>query len=350
MGLLPDVGIDTLLQDLKSVNALSKQRVGIVTNKCTLTKDRIPSAYALYDKIGDALKCILTPEHGWNGVIAEGVKIKDEVDGKTGLPVFSLYEGAVKPFDFLKVPPLDILIIDLQDVGLRCYTYAATCAKFLEKYEGDVIVCDRPNPLGPQRQGPTLDPAYRSLLAYLDVPFQHGETMGGLLSSFKRKLPFQVVECNPYHRPYAYPWHPPSPNLPSWQSVLLYPALVMLEGANISEGRGTSLPFTSLGAPDLDHKGLADFLNQLPYDGVVAHPITFIPKRSKWKGKKCNGVQLVLEECATFNAFSYGTDLLRFLRQHYKAFEWLPLSKGRFFIDALMGTTSFRQEVEEMTS
>jgi uncharacterized protein YbbC (DUF1343 family) len=346
MDVLPAVGIDILLQDPHALNTLSKQRVGIVTNKCTLTKDRIPSAYALYSKIGEALKCILTPEHGWSGVIAEGVKVADEVDSETGLPVFSLYEGGIKHFDVLKVPPLDTLIIDLQDIGLRCYTYAATCAKFLERYEGEVIVCDRPNPLGPQQKGPDLDPAYRSLLAYLDVPFQHGKTMGGLLSHFKEKLPLKIIDCEPYHKPYAYVWQPPSPNLPSWQSVLLYPALVMLEGVNVSEGRGTPFPFTSLGAPDLDHKELVDFLNQLPYEGVVASPITFVPERSKWMGKECQGVRLVLEEGAAFDAFSYGTDLLRFLRRQYTAFEWLPMPKERYFIDALMGTDSFRQEVE----
>ena len=351
---LPPSGIDFLLENRNLIHALSQKKIGILTNQSALTRNYIPSVEAIKEKLGAALKCILTPEHGWSGFVPEGVKIHHEVDPYLGLPLYSLYGGNKINFRDVNI---DTLIIDLQDVGLRCYTYTATCAKILEACSGsslEVIVCDRPNPLGPQRKGPTLDPHFRSFVGYLDVPFQHGQTTGELLSAFNQslantKLSLTVIPCQHDHTPYEYPWVPPSPNLPSWNAVLLYPALVLLEGTNISEGRGTSLPFTCFGAPKLNHHEVVDFINRM--DGIRARPLIFTPQSGEYRGKECHGAQLFITDVGKLDAFAVGLKILDFLRKYYSSFEWSKMTgkKQGYFIDYLLGTDSFRKDFEKET-
>ncbi|OJW51090.1 MAG: hypothetical protein BGO67_12225 [Alphaproteobacteria bacterium 41-28] len=345
---LPLTGIDFLLKDEKLLYHLAKKRIGILTNQSALTRDYKPTAQALSERLRAALTCILTPEHGWSGFIPEGVKVSDGFDSQLGLPIFSLYGMRQKSLHEIDI---DTLIIDLQDVGLRCYTYTATCAKVLEACAGsslEIIVCDRPNPLGPKQKGPALDPHYRSFVGYLDVPFQHGQTIGELLSTYNQplKLPLTVIPCQHDHKPYEYPWIPPSPNLPSWDSVLLYPALVFLEGTNISEGRGTSLPFTCLGAPGLDHQKLVDFINRM--DGIHARPILFTPQSGDLRGKECQGAHLFITDLNKLDSFSSGLKILEFLKRNYSPFEWTEMLDNQrgYFIDYLLGTDSYRKQLE----
>ncbi|MDZ4322579.1 MAG: DUF1343 domain-containing protein, partial [Alphaproteobacteria bacterium] len=274
---LPKSGIDSLLEDNETLKYLSSQKVGMITHQNALTQTYQVSAHALQEKIGPALKCIFSPEHGWSGQVAEGQKVANDFDPHLNIPIFSLY-GASSP----KELEVDVLVIDLQDIGLRCYTYGATCAQFLEKHSTlNVIVCDRPNPLGTCQKGPRLDPTFRSLVGYFDVPFQHGKTLGELLLNHNQNRAIRVVSYQHDHQPYHYPWISPSPNLPTWEAAMLYPALVLLEGTNISEGRGTSFPFTCLGAPGLDQESLLQFLK--PQKGIQARPLTFTPQSGKGK-------------------------------------------------------------------
>ncbi|MBP6952440.1 MAG: DUF1343 domain-containing protein [Alphaproteobacteria bacterium] len=341
----PSTGIDFLLRDANLLQHLSQKKVGLLTNQNALTQSYRLSAYALKEKLGESLRCLLTPEHGWSGQVAEGVKIGNGFDSHLNVPILSLYGGA----KISGAVDFDVLIIDLQDVGLRCYTYTTTCAKLLENLSDiEVIVCDRPNPLGSQFKGPDLDPAYRSFVGYLDVPFQHGQTIGELLSLHNQTTaqhPFTHLTCPHDHKPYAYPWIPPSPNLPSWESVLLYPALVLLEGTNISEGRGTTLPFTCLGAPELDHYALVNFINTI--EGIRARPLLFTPQSGKLTGKECQGAHLLIIDLKKFDAYTFGMHLLHFLRSHYPLFEWNKTAKDGFFIDYLLGTDSLRKSLEK---
>lgn len=337
---LPKSGIDSLLEDQETLKHLSFQRVGMITHQNALTQTYQVSAYALQEKIGSALKCIFSPEHGWSGQIAEGKKVANGFDFHLNIPVFSLY-GDSLPEEL----ELDILIIDLQDVGLRCYTYGATCAQFLDKHSSlNVIICDRPNPLGPRKKGAPLDPRFRSLVGYFDVPFQHGKTLGELLLSHTQNHKIRIVPFQYDHKPYHYPWIPPSPNLPTWEAVLLYPALVLLEGTNISEGRGTSFPFTCLGAPGLDQKSLLQFLNA--YKGIQARPLTFTPQSGKWKGKACTGAHLLLTDYSHLEGFELGGELVAFLKNTYASFEWIKDEKQNYFIDLLLGSDGFRKDLE----
>ncbi len=349
----PSFGIDFLLENKTLIHGFSQKKIGVLTNQSALTKNYTPSAYALKKQLGASLKCIFTPEHGWSGFVPEGVKVSHEVDLHLGIPVYSLYGGNKVNFREVNI---DTLIIDLQDVGLRCYTYTATCAKVLEACSDsslEIIVCDRPNPLGSHRKGPMLEPHFRSFVGYLDVVFQHGQTIGELLWAFNqslddRKLPLTVISSQHDHTPYEYPWIPPSPNLPSWDSVLLYPALVLLEGTNISEGRGTSLPFTCVGAPQVNHHELVDFINEV--EGVRARPLVFTPQSGEYRGKKCQGAQLFITDFNKLDAFSLGLKLLGFLRKYYSLFEWTEMmdEKPGYFIDYLLGTPSFRKSLDEI--
>lgn len=355
----PFFGIDKLLADKEKMQALLGCNVAVLTNQTTLTHEGIPSAYALSQALGGTLKMILTPEHGWSGKVAEGLKVESSHAQELDLPIISLYGGGESLRNVLHTYQLTDIIIDLQDMGLRCYTYVTTCAKLLEACSGrplKVWICDRPNPLGTVEQGPLLDPAHRSFLAYLNIPFQHGKTMGKLLQDFNETLgdgrvDLEILSCPPFHAPYAYAWYPPSPNLPSWEAALLYPALVLLEGVNVSEGRGTSYPFTCLGAPGLNSKKLVEFLNGLPNTGVRAEPLVFTPESGKLKGHECQGAHLFVEDYSKLNAFSLGLSMLGFLKQIYSAFEWTPCSSDQgnsgYFIDALLGTSAIREQIEK---
>ncbi|MBL8676952.1 MAG: DUF1343 domain-containing protein [Alphaproteobacteria bacterium] len=337
---LPRLGIDSLLEDKETLKYLSSQKVGMITHQNALTQTYQVSAYALKKKIGSALTCIFSPEHGWSGQVAEGRKVANGFDPHLNVPVFSLY--GTSP---LKEVEIDILIIDLQDVGLRCYTYGATCAQFLEKHPSlEVIVCDRPNPLGARQKGPPLGLAFRSLVGYFDVPFQHGKTLGELLLNHNQNHAIRILPCQHDHQPYHYPWVPPSPNLPTWEAALLYPALVLLEGTNISEGRGTSFPFTCLGAPGLDQENLLRFLKT--YKGIQARPLTFTPQSGKWKGEVCTGVHLLLTDYSHLEAFDLGLELVAFLKSTYASFKWVKGEKQNYFIDLLLGSDRFRKDLE----
>lgn len=352
---LPTCGIDALLQNEALLASLANKKVGFVTNQNSLTQKYQLSAHALAERLGKGLRCILTPEHGWSGFIGEGVKVGDGFDSTLQLPIFSLYGKSEKFLEFIQEEHIDCLLIDLQDVGLRCYTYVSTCAQLLEACSDlslEVIICDRPNPLGPHVRGPDLDLQFRSLVGYVPTPFQHGQTIGALLSAFNQtmattSLPLTVIPCQPYHQPYVYPWIPPSPNLPSWESVLLYPGLVLLEGANISEGRGTSLPFTCLGAPGLNNRLLVEYLNQIG-GAIQARPLTFTPQSGKHKGVECQGAHLLLLDPLNTDAVALGIQILSFLRKNYPEFTWEKMMnrKDEYFIDYLLGTDHFRKAID----
>ena len=353
----PSTGIDILLNDENLIKSLAKRKIGVITNQSTLTNEYKLIAYALVEKLGPAIKCVLTPEHGWSGFVAEGVKVGHGFDSALGLPILSLYGGEKKAQEFIVENGINTLLIDLQDVGLRCYTYTSTCAKVLEACAGspmDIIVCDRPNPLGFEQRGPLLETSYRSLVGYLNVPFQHGQTMGQLLSNHnqglgKKQLSLTVIPCQQDAQPYHYAWVPPSPNLPSWDAALLYPALVLLEGTNVSEGRGTSLPFSCLGAPGLDNEGLVNFLNGIEESGIRARPLAFTPQGSKFAHKECHGAHILITDPSKLEAFSLGIKILHFLKENYGDFKWEKMShkKEAYFIDYLLGTDLVRHALDQ---
>lgn len=350
---LPQTGIDILLKDNAQIQYLKGKKVGILANQSSVTSEFVQSATALHDLLGPSLSCLFAPEHGWSAFCAAGEDIKNAQEPYTNLPVYSLY-GPLFKKNLSVLENIDVLIIDLQDVGVRCYTYVSTCAKLMEyvslnKLPIEFIVCDRPNPLGTHVNGPLFNPEMRSLVSYVDVPFQHGKTMGEVLKKHNSTLPHAVslstITGSSTFHPHKHVWVPPSPGLPDWEAVLLYPGLVLLEGTNISEGRGSSLPFKCAAAPNLDDKKVVTYLNEIPDSGIKARSFSFTPQSSKFKGQTCQGVQIHIVDHQKVDGLRSGIHLLHILIQTYPLFQW-ELFREKYFIDSLTGSPNLRLSLD----
>lgn len=351
---LPHTGIDVLLNDPKKIEFLKGKKVALLANQSSVTSHFIPSAYALQDAIGTSLMSLFTLEHGWSAFCAAGKEIRNTQEPHTKLPVYSLY-GPLFKENLPRLKSIDILIIDIQDVGVRCYTYGATCAKVLEYSALEncplaFILCDRPNPLGTTIRGPGFNPDYRSLVNYLEVPFQHGETMGELLKTHNNALEnardLSVIPSSSPFDPEKNVWIPPSPGLPDWEAVFLYPGLVLLEGTNISEGRGSSLPFKCIAAPQLNFMHLVESLNGIPQNGIKARPFSFTPEGGKLSGQLCHGAQLHIMDYEKVNGLFIGIHLLHTLFHTYPNFEW-TYTHNKYWIDQLTGSPLLREFIEK---
>ena len=363
----PLAGIDRLLADADMVARLRRRRVGLLSNRACMTRDGAQTAHALARALGTGARGLVrlfAPEHGWS--VAEGAGVGDGIEPGLGLPVHSLYGPRRAPAPEA-LDDLDAVIVDLQDVGVRCYTYATTAALVLATLAGrrvEAIVCDRPNPLGTRVAGPMLDPDLRSFVGYFDMPYRHGRTLGTLLGDFTSwrldgKVELTVIPAGDEPLAPPGPWTPPSPALPDWEAVLLYPGLVLLEGTNVSEGRGTDAPFRSVAAPGLDGEALATHLNAVPETGVRASPTQYVPGSGKLVGKTCGGVRLEVPDPNTVDGLAFGVHVLAWLATRYADFAWTeatvpvaddsdPLqftARQGFFIDYLLGDTGLRQAI-----
>lgn len=359
-------GIDRLLDD--PGRWIGHRRVALLANQASLTSGGTPTLEALRAALGERLVALLAPEHGWSGFEDDATPVEDRRDPRTGLPVLSLYGPRRRP-DAAIMARFDAVVVDLRDVGVRCYTYGATVALLLEAARAsgvEVILCDRPALLGPLLDGPDLDPAWRSFLGYLPTPYQHGLTLGELARFYAARLggaPLKVIPVQGWRRGEreAGPFIPPSPGLPSREAVTLYPGLVLLEGTGLSEGRGTPLPFQLLGAPGLDGYELAREVNRLQIPGLLARPLVFRPDSGKLAGQTCQGVQLHLtgEGCRPLTAVMRILRLLfawgRVAWQSAAAMPWSGLPGAGepwhepvtgLLIDGLVGDTSVRQVIE----
>ncbi len=325
----PRLGIDRLLDD--PGRWLEGQRIGLLTNQAALTGDRRPTLEAVRRAPSLRLARLFTFEHGLSGFGEDARPVADAHDPRSGLPIISLYGPRRRP-SLSDLDDLDGVVVDVQEVGVRCYTYATTVALLLEaaaERGTPVVVCDRPGLLGPHVAGPALEPEHRSFLGYLGVPFQHGLTIGEALrwhaaSVLDGAAPLTVVPLEGWRRDTraAAAFVPPSPGLPTRDAVALYPGLVLLEGANLSEGRGTPLPFSLLGAPWLDGYRLSDELADLSLPGVWFRPLDFEPSIGPFAGRRCGGVQLHVEEADALRPLEAGVRILARLRERYPRLRW----------------------------
>ncbi len=348
-------GLDRLISDEIMIRRLATKNVGLLTNHACTTVDQVPATVAikqcLYSQDADNLR-LFTPEHGMQLSADASEAVSDSLDPLTGLPVFSLYEGAENNADTV-LEGLNALIIDLRDVGVRCYTYAATAARFataaLERHI-EVIVCDRANPLGPMTEGPRPDPSRRSLLAYFDVPFVHGRTIGELIAlaiaPVITEAPFAVYPADvSLHPPLG--WISPSPALSHPDAVAAYAGLVLLEATNVSEGRGTSVSFRSVAAPGLDADALCHAVNQWK-TGFGAAPGDVFFTRPPSAGQPVPGIALWPRRVPRHEPLALGVNILSWLIENYGDFEWLPAagSKSNMAIDVLFGRSDLRLQLE----
>lgn len=311
-------GLDVLLADPR---ALRGKRVGLLTNPSGVTYDLRQNIDALRDA-GLNLVALFGPEHGFAASAADGAHVTSGRDARTGLPVHSLYGTTRQPTKEM-LEQIDVLLYDLQDVGARFYTYTATLGLALEacaKHHVQVIVLDRPNPItGNIIEGAVLNPALQSFIGHGPLPIRYGMTLGELARFYNTELAIhaelQVIEMRGWQRSMWYdqtglPWVSPSPGIPQFATTIPYPGTCFVEGTNLSEGRGTSLPFEVVGAPFLDGYALANSLNALKLAGVIFRPTAFVPSSSKHAGTECFGVQLHITDREAFRAIPTGLHVI----------------------------------------
>jgi uncharacterized protein YbbC (DUF1343 family) len=311
--------------------AAGKKKIGLLTNQTGANSQGRRTIDVLSEAPGVSLDAIFSPEHGVTGSL-DTTEIGDSKDAATGVPVYSVYGGtgaARRPsLDVLKT--LDAVVIDIQDVGVRFYTYETTLGYFLEgaaKAGIEIIVLDRPNPItGSFVQGPIPDPGHESFTNYDSLPVRHGMTMGELAKMFNGErninARLQVVPLAGWMRGDWYDstrlaWINPSPNLRSLTEATLYPGVALVEGTNVSVGRGTDTPFELLGAPWISAGDLAQTLNARSISGVRFVPVSFTPNASTYAGQKCQGVNIILIERNAFDAPELGIELASALHKLY---------------------------------
>ena len=285
------------------------KRVGLITNQTGIDAEGTPSAVLL--SRAAQLTVLFSPEHGIQGNEREGASIGHSTDPRTGLPVYSLYGNTKRPTpEMLK--DIDVLCFDIQDVGARFYTYISTMAYSMEecaRHKKRFVVFDRPNPIGGSVEGNMLELEYRSFTGYFPIVQRHGMTVGELALLFNTEygircdltvIPMEGWNRTAYFDELPLIWVPPSPNIPSAQTALVYAGVCLFEGTNLSVGRGTAMPFQYLGAPYIDAYRLAEQLNRLDLDGVRFLPAFFTPALSLYAGKLCGGVQIAVTDPRSF--------------------------------------------------
>ncbi|MGD0625963.1 MAG: exo-beta-N-acetylmuramidase NamZ domain-containing protein [Thermodesulfobacteriota bacterium] len=340
-------GIDVLAA--KRFVPLAGLRVGLITNHSGLDSAGRRTLDLLGKAPGVKLGVIFSPEHGLSGEAEE--KVPSSKEPLTHLPIYSLYGDILRPTRKM-LKDLDALVFDIQDVGVRFYTYIATMGYAMEAAAEKGIpfyVLDRPNPItGSLVQGPILDKDLKSFTGYFPLPIRHGMTVGELAKMFngenKIGAELQVIKMSGYKRTAWYdetglPWVNPSPNLRTLTQIILYPGVAMVEGANVSVGRGTPTPFELLGAPWIDAQELTAYLNDRNIPGVRFLPVDFLPESDRFKKQFCHGVQVILINREELDSPALGLEIVSALQKLYpKDFQLdktLPLIGTREVLQAI---------------
>ncbi|MGB9073040.1 MAG: serine hydrolase [Terriglobales bacterium] len=328
-------GIDVLEESkfaaLHPVKGVAPRKIGLLTNQTGVDAEGRRTIDVLAHVPGISLDAIFSPEHGVTGTL-DTTDIRNTKDAATGVDVYNVYGAS----DAARRPPLEVLrkldavVIDLQDAGARFYTYEATTGYFLEaavKAGIEVVILDRPNPItGAFVQGPVSDENHESFVNYFPLPVRHGMTPGELAKLFNSErhinahlevVPLQGWQRGDWFDSTGLAWVNPSPNLRNLTEATLYPGVGLIEGTNVSVGRGTDTPFEVLGAPWIKGKELAAYLNVRSIQSVRFVPLTFTPSSGNFAGEKCEGVNLILLDRNTFDAPELGIELASALRQLY---------------------------------
>ena len=326
------------LEILRDSPQLAKSwgRCGLMMNQASVTRDFSPSWQVLQSVLGDRLIALFGPQHGLVSTVQDNmIESGHSRHGPSGLPVYSLYSETREPSAAM-LANLDTMIIDIQIVGCRVYTFKYTIAAILraaKKHGKKVVVLDRPNPLGGSLiEGRTLSMDVTSFVGEFPIPMRHGLTPGECAGYFNREIgaPLEVVLLKNWVPDIQWSglsrhWVLTSPNLPTIDSVYVYPGMVAFEGTNVSEGRGTGLPFQFIGAPFVDaEKFAAGIRAQGAFDqAVYLRPTQFQPTSQKWAGQVCNGVQLHVLDHRRVNSYALALAMLHTLATDYpRDFQW----------------------------
>jgi uncharacterized protein YbbC (DUF1343 family)/CubicO group peptidase (beta-lactamase class C family) len=322
-------GIDVLERD--GFKQLAGMRLGLITNQTGRDRTGRSTIDVLFKAPGVKLTALFSPEHGIRGLADE--KISDAKDEQTGLPIYSLYGESRRPTPE-QLKNLDALVFDIQDVGVRFYTYISTLGYVIEeaaKAKLPIFVLDRPNPInGVDVEGPLADADKLSFTAYHTIPVRHGMTVGELARLYNEErhlgADVRVIKLENWRRAMWFDatnltWINPSPNMRSLTEAALYPGVGLLETTNLSVGRGTNTPFEVVGAPWLDGQKLASALNARNLAGVRFVPVRFTPASSVFKNEECGGVNIVITDRSRFRPVSTGIEIAVALHRLFPA-EW----------------------------
>jgi len=306
---------------------LRGKRFAIITNQTGVDSEGRRTVDLLARRPGMKLVAIFSPEHGLNG--NADASVPDTTDPATHVPVYSLYGATRRPTDAM-LRGVDVMIFDIQDAGVRFYTYVTTMAYCMEeaaKHDIEFYVLDRPNPLGGEIvEGPMLDPDKLSFTGYFPMPVRYGMTIGELAQMFNAEnkigVDLHVVEMGNWQRDQTYdetglPWIAPSPNLPNLNAAFLYPGIEILQAGGVSVGRGTETPFEVLGAPWIDAAALAAELNRRQIPGVTFAPAHFTPSHDLYDGEACSGVTLKIISRQELRPMRLGLEIADALHRMY---------------------------------
>ena len=356
-------GLEVLMDDPRPI---SGKRIGLVTNQSAVTGNLQHAVGLLQAGRGWKLTTLFGPEHGIWGEAQDMAHVDHTTDPMSGLPVYSLYGKSEKDLaprrDLLK--NLEALVIDLQDIGSRYYTFIYTMALCMREAAPlglPVIVLDRPNPIdGVHLEGNIREEKYSSFVGMFPLPTRHGMTAGELARYFNKVfnlncdltvVPMQGWKRSMWWGDTGLPWVIPSPNMPTVFTAAVYPGMCLIEGTNLSEGRGTTHPFEFFGAPWLDSFKLAEQLNRLELPGIRFRPHYFLPTFQKHAGKVCGGVELHVTNRATFEPYRTGLHCVQVARDlNPEKFDWrretYEFVSDRLAIDLLAGSAKYREIVE----
>ncbi|WP_342599903.1 DUF1343 domain-containing protein [Psychrobacillus sp. FSL H8-0483] len=353
------LGVDIFMEH--HVSLLKGKRVGLLTNQ-TGANEKLVSTVRLFHQHPDIhLTALFAPEHGLKTAAKEGERFSDMVHEETGVPVFSLYGESKKP-TIPMMNRVDVIVFDIQDIGSRYYTYIYTLAYMMQACASTgkkIIVLDRPNPIGGcEVEGNLMDDDFTSFVGLYPIPNRHGMTVGELATYFNEEFSIHcdltVIEMEGWERDCYFtetqlPWIPPSPNTTNLDMMLLYPGTCLIEGTNLSEGRGTTQPFEIVGAPFINGVKFQDEVNAVGLEGVHARAILFRPTYQKYVGENCEGIQLHITNRELFKPIYTLVHVLEIIYKMYpkelKFLEYGNLKHPMF--DLLAGSDCLRKALLE---
>jgi uncharacterized protein YbbC (DUF1343 family) len=354
------LGSDVLI----SSGRLGGRRVGVVCNHASIDRSFQHIVDRLATADGVTLAAIFGPQHGFRSDVQDNmIETPHRDDPSRRVPVYSLYSETREPTAEM-MKGLDVLVIDLQDIGARIYTYIytmANCLRACAKHGVPAIVCDRPNPInGNDVEGQALVRGYESFVGLFPIPMRHGMTIGELARLFNESFglgaSLEVARMEGWQRHmYAdetgLPWVMPSPNMPTLEAAVVYPGTVLFEGTMLSEGRGTTRPFELVGAPWIEAERFAREMNELGLPGAYFRPAVFEPTFQKHAKSACGGCQIHVTERAAFRPVLTGAALIQMFRRfNPEKFSWrqppYEYEHDKLPIDILAGSDALRQQVE----
>ncbi len=347
---------------------ISSLKIGLLCNPASIDAGYVHARELIHRAPTGQLTALFSPQHGFYSDKQDNmIESDDMVDSLTGVPVFSLYGKTRQPtkqmFDLI-----DVLLVDLQDVGTRVYTFIYTmsyCMEAAKRFNKKIVILDRPNPVGGELvEGNLLRPSLSSFVGRYPIPMRHGLTIGELAVLFNRffkiDCELSIIPMSGWRRSMTFehtglPWISPSPNLPTPASALVYPGQVIWEGTNVSEGRGTTQPFEMFGAPFIEPEKIISIVGKKSFPGALLRPVGFEPTSNKWAGRLCRGFQIHVTDPSRFNAYGTSLRLLSAVLSLYPVlFSWkMPpyeYDHKNLPIDLILGDETVRRRIESLES